>query len=288
MADPTQAELAATHAADIADKSPDIVPGSDEYNTEMARRYTNPTEPDVNKPDELPKNPKPEDGHDKFYNKETGDYNWQAHAVDADYRAKGGTVDPAKGDEQTVKPGDDEAVEDVVTKAGLKMEDLGAQIVADGKITDEAKAALVAQGIPAALIDEHVALVVGKVAANTAAGIEHIGGEQKWNAISQWAAQNIPEEEKADINKRLAGDNWQAAMDDLATRYTKASPTGGETALLQGDQPAGAGALGYLSREEMIADQQRPEYRKDPAFRAKIIARIAATDEEKMYASYDN
>ena len=58
----------------------EVVPGSEEYNQLMAEKFNNPgTEEDVEQ-DIVPVPDMPAEGVDKYYDNETGAYNWEAHA----------------------------------------------------------------------------------------------------------------------------------------------------------------------------------------------------------------
>ena len=46
----------------IADTAQDPVPGSDEYNRQMADRFNNPGQPDTDVPDQVPVSPMPDGG----------------------------------------------------------------------------------------------------------------------------------------------------------------------------------------------------------------------------------
>ena len=61
-----------------------ITEGSPEYNQAMADKFNNREVAEVDPVEKLPVEPKPEGGHDKFYNAETGQYDWQNHAKELD------------------------------------------------------------------------------------------------------------------------------------------------------------------------------------------------------------
>lgn len=64
--------------------------GTQEYNEQMAQRFEQGLNDKGNAqtfdspPPEIA--PMPEGGHDKFYNKETGEYHWENHSKELQYR----------------------------------------------------------------------------------------------------------------------------------------------------------------------------------------------------------
>ena len=62
----------------------EVKPGSEEYNKEMADKFqSQEAEPTQ---EEVPIQGMPEGGADKFYNKETGEYDWKNHAKELQYK----------------------------------------------------------------------------------------------------------------------------------------------------------------------------------------------------------
>ena len=92
----------------------------------------------------------------------------------------------------------------------------------------------------------------------------------------EWAQNNVSEEEiDAYNNTVLEGDTGSVrlALQGLYAKY--ASENGIEPSLVQGG--GRARAAGYESRQQMIEDMKRPEYKEDPAFREQVERRLANT-----------
>lgn len=277
--------MSETDTSQTNDEAPQ--PGSEEYNQQMADKFRNQgqtSDPNVDSPPAAEVSPMPEGGHEKYYNKETGAYDWQSHAKELQYnleRAKGNTQGDAKTPENTDGDGNqdsqsgdaDSAVQDVVTKAGLSMEDLQNQIASEGKLTDDARTALVKQGIPEALIDSYVQYA--KVAAETtrASALDYAGGEENWNQMTDWARQNMSQSEVTRINSLLASEDWKLGIDAIRQRMGSSRKTAGEGALNTGESRS-QNAPGYRSKAQMIQDMRDPRYQNDPAFRQEVMAKI--------------
>lgn len=108
------------------------------------------------------------------------------------------------------------------------------------------------------------------------------GGEAEYGKFMEWAAEGLTMDQKVAYNEAL--DKSPAAAKALLTSYTdayKAAGNGGPrditTEATQTTQQAASGAIGYASQAEMTADMAKKEYANDPAFRAKVTARVAAS-----------
>ena len=150
-----------------------ITEGSPEYNKAMADKFNNREVAEVDPVEKLPVEPKPEGGHDKFYNAETGQYDWQNHAKELDYRLNGKPEEPAKVEatEDANTTGETEsnyeAVADIVTTAGLDHSELQTQIQTNGDLSDEAYAALAKVGLQRELVKTYVDNMVYRQEAST-------------------------------------------------------------------------------------------------------------------------
>lgn len=109
---------------------------------------------------------------------------------------------------------------------------------------------------------------------------EAIGGKEVWDGFAQWAEANYTAEQKAAFNQGLEADPtktvteavkaWKEAGNGPAARDI----TRGERN--QSNTPAQV--QGYASQQEMQRDMANPLYAKDPAFRAKVEAKVGASD----------
>lgn len=256
-------------------------PGSDEYNQQMADNFRNQdqsteaaNQPELAAQQSVP--PKPENGHDKFYNAETGAYNWEAHAKELEFNASGRGKETSPSDNP---PSDADAAK-MIADAGLELDDVVKSLKETGDLSGEQRAALKDKvGLTDEFIDGYldgqkalVAMSEQKVKAQH----EYVGGEAEWQKISAWAAENLNNAQADYINTELASDDWKGGMDQLRSWYqagAKAAP--GQH--ISADGPGG-GEVGYDSRKAMIKDMQSPEYHTDAAFREKVRRRVAVSD----------
>lgn len=165
-----------------------------------------------------------------------------------------------------------------VEGAGLDWDKVSAEFVeGKGELKAETVESLVKAGIPKAMIDQHIALVKEASANLTKQAVDYVGGEDTMNTLLAWAGQNLTEAEKVSYNTMLATrDQWQVALDTLATKYNGAQKTAGEPKLVDGrpGTVGGGSGPGYQSKTEMMADMSDARYKTDPKFRQDVARKM--------------
>lgn len=256
-----------------AQATEEVVPGSDEYNAQMADKFNGQEEQtDDGQIDKVPVQEMPENGYEKFYNAETGEYDWQNHAKELEYRLN------QNKPEEEITAEDKEAVEnttsadanDIVLKAGLNPDDLKSQLETDGDLSEEAYQALEQQGLRRDLVEMYVDNINYRREQQTAEAIRYAGGDNEWQELSQWAGQNLEADEASRYNELLASNEWKVAIDALKVRRDTAY---NEPNLVGGKSSVGS-TYGYRSKEEMKSDMSDPRYSADPAFRQEVMKKI--------------
>ena len=257
----------------MSTESPQI--GTEEYNQEMAGKFKNQSADHQNDVTETPPaTAMPEGGKDKFYDTETGAYDWKSHAVEAEYRANGNkTPEPEKVEPTTeaTPEAEADAITDVVTSAGLDPSDLQSQLQDTGQLSEEAYDALEKVGLPRELVSSYAENFVYRQQGQLAEATQYAGGEESWQQLSQWAMQNMPEAEVNTYNDMLGGNDWKVAIDAIKARRISST---GEPTLVNGSGISGNTASGYRSKAEMKVDMSNPKYNTDPAFRQDVMRKM--------------
>tara|TARA_B100000795_G_scaffold146636_1_gene109886 strand:+ start:7389 stop:8171 length:783 start_codon:yes stop_codon:yes gene_type:complete len=244
--------------------------GSEDYNAQMADKFRNQPTPTDDKPEAPPANAMPEGGVEKFYNAETGAYDWQNHAKELDYRLNGKPPEKDVLSEPEVVEEQAE-VSDIVTSAGLDPLELQNQLQTNGTLSEEAFAALAKVGLSKDLVDTYVQNFVFRQEAQINEATNYAGGPEGWEQLANWASNNMPEQEVVRYNELLGTSEWKVAIDALRARQTAAT---GEPQLLNGAGIAGTGTSGYRSKAEMKVDMSNPKYAADPAFRQDVMRKM--------------
>lgn len=179
------------------------------------------------------------------------------------------TTEAAPNSDLTI---DQEAAK-VVTNAGLNLDALSEEFMAEGTLKDESYAALEKAGLSREVVDDYIRLKQGEAASIRNDVVSIAGGEESFKQMIQWAATDY--EDAGAYNKMItSGDPAQMrmAMNALKTAYVNAN--GQEPKLLMGNGAAVTGDT-YRNDLEMVADMQKPEYRTDPAFRASVEEKVS-------------
>ena len=196
---------------------------------------------------------------------------------------KGESEESEEPSEETVEEEEGEVEETTVTPEAITR---ASEIYArDGKLTEESIEEL-AKMDSRELIEAYVnfysesqtANAAAAVTAEQTASIQAIaGGEKGYGELMQWAATNLDSTEIANFNSVADSGNVTAlrfAVEALNNRRVAAE--GVEAPLVTGRRAAPK-TKGYRSNAELARDIADPRYSSDPAFRADVEARLAAS-----------
>ena len=104
------------------------------------------------------------------------------------------------------------------------------------------------------------------------------GGESNYNAVIDWAAQNLSDEAINAFDSVVDSGNPMAiniAFQGLQAEYNEAN--GYEGRMLQG-KPASSSGDVFRSQAELVAAMGDPRYDTDPAYRADVVAKLDQSD----------
>ena len=104
------------------------------------------------------------------------------------------------------------------------------------------------------------------------------GGESNYNAVIDWAAQNLTDEAINAFDSVVDSGNPAAiniAFQGLQAEYNEAN--GYEGRMLQG-KPASSSGDVFRSQAELVAAMGDPRYDTDPAYRADVVKKLDQSD----------
>jgi hypothetical protein len=171
-------------------------------------------------------------------------------------------------------------VDEILTAAGLKADELGAQWATEGKLTDEQYAALKAKGIPKGVVNQHMqaAQLAYTTTMQTAQSqaTQIAGGEQQLETLRQWAASNMPEYLKP-LNEQVRTNPalYPQLMEGIKTAYSMKHGAG---SLVTGTsaRPAASAFTGVKEFEQALSRVRNNMATQDD------LSRINATDLTKL------
>ena len=169
-----------------------------------------------------------------------------------------------------------EAAEKAVDGAGLDMDALSKEYAESGELSKENLEALAKVGITEDMVQSYITGQEAQAAAAQKELLEPIGGDiEAYNELTAWAGDNLSDAEVDEFNSVLETGNPSAvkmAIRDLSAKYE--SVNGTEPGRQLSGKPNISGAAVYESTADLMKDMSNPEYAKNPAFRAKVEAKL--------------
>lgn len=259
--------------------SPDTPPvlGTPEYDAAMVAKYeASQNTPSTPKESATQPAPKPEHVPEKFWDAATGETNYEALAkAYLELESKLGRPQTEEVSEQPQATEPESVKAELATK-GLDYEAFAASFAANGKLTEADYKSLEDVGIPKALADSFVAGQVALAESTRTKGFELVGGEESYTQMVEWAKASLSPSEIDAYNSAVSGTPAQLELAILGLQAKYKSEVGTQPKLFTGStQTTQTG--GYHSKAELTADMRNPQYSRDPAYRAAVQAKLAAT-----------
>lgn len=255
-------------------------PGTPEYEAAMAAKFDQ-TQPQAATPAAVPV--KPEGIPEKFWDAEKGVVRTEDLLKSYQELEKKQTTpaatDPTKAAPVTPDPATatQADAQEALASKGLDMSTFSSEFQTNGALSDDSYTKLEAAGIPKNMVDAYIEGQKAVAAQRDAVGYELAGGKDSFNKMADWAKTAMPVDERIALNKAFAGSDaeMKLAVTSLRAKYEAAN--GREPNLAGGQTLGSSGSSGYESRAQMVADMKDPRYSKDPAYRAKVEAKLAST-----------
>lgn len=182
----------------------------------------------------------------------------------------------SKGEPKAQAKEAEETAEKAVNEAGLDMAALSTEYAEKGELTPESLEALGKVGITPDMVEAYIAGQEAQAANIRASILEPVGSEDTYNEMVAWAADNLSETDIDTFNSILEGGNVNAAkmaVENLHTKYVAAN--GQEPDRQLNGKANTSGSSVYESTADLLKDMGNPEYASNPAFRAKVEAKLA-------------
>ena len=174
----------------------------------------------------------------------------------------------------------DATAEKAVDEAGLDMDALSKEYSESGELSKESLEALSKVGITEDMVQSYITGQEAQAAAAQKELLEPIGGDiEAYNKLTAWAGDNLSDAEVDEFNSVLATGNPSAvkmAIRDLSAKYEGVNGT--EPGRQLSGKPNISGAAVYESTADLMKDMSNPEYAKNPAFRAKVEAKLGRSN----------
>ena len=179
---------------------------------------------------------------------------------------------------KTETKNDLDIAEKAVESAGLNMETLSSEYAEKGELDTKSYEALEKAGIPKDYVNQ---FIEGQkaIADQQATSIKDmVGGADAYTEMSNWAAENMSEQEKTAYNTAVNSKDIETAklaVVGLKAKFERAN--GNEPNLVEGKGTI-TGQDGYKSWAEVTAAMGDDRYSKDPAYQAMVQEKLAKSD----------
>ena len=178
--------------------------------------------------------------------------------------------------EQNQPTEDQKAAEQELADRGLDFNEFSQEFSQKGELTKESYEKLEKAGIPRSYVDQFIAGQKAQAALYESEVKSVAGGDKGFNEMVEWAKSNLSPTEIAAYNAAIDSGNPDQAKLAVAGVYQKfSSARPSEPNLMQGRTSGAASGEAYESVAQLTKDMASPEYKNDPAFRAKVQAKLA-------------
>lgn len=224
---------------------------------------------------------RPEWCPEKFY--QDGKVNMKALATSYGELEKSKSAEKQPEQEQESK-GEEKAPPIVVPGVAPEaMTKFTEEMTKDGKLSDTSYADLAKAGYPKEIVDVYLkglgadaAVAQGVLAAaENDRIITSVGGPEKFEQMTNWAAANMSKAELDEYNSAVSSGNVaraELAIRGMQQKYVQAN--GQDLGLLDAEVGDGSGYKPYGSTYELTQDVNSEAYKKDEGFRQKVAQRI--------------
>lgn len=160
-------------------------------------------------------------------------------------------------------------------EALAEMDGYSKELADKGKLSDESYTKLEAKGYARATVDAYIEGQQALAEVRRSEAFTEAGGEAQYAELVKWGTTGLDAAAREAFNKGISGTRAEAksAVMSLKAAHTKAF--GQEPVLMGGSQTVVPGA-GYASMQQATVDMADARYKTDPAFRAKVMAKLEA------------
>ncbi len=181
--------------------------------------------------------------------------------------------------------GDASTIDAFVQSVGLDSSEISERFALKGALTPSQYEAFEKKGhIPRVMVDDYMRNVFenfqAKATAETTKAHALVGGADRMTNLMAWAGQNLTPAERGDLQTRLNNPaTLVSAVSEVFGRQQLATSGAGAQPLVEGGSGVGSGgAQGFRTQLEQQTAYNDPRYRVDTVYRAKVDARMAATN----------
>jgi len=148
----------------------------------------------------------------------------------------------------------------------------------NGELSDKAFDALEAAGLPREFVEQYIAGQEAMSVQQAATIQESIGGAGNYEAMAEWASENLADGDLDAFNDIVEGQSVEQARVAVKGLYAQFQAAGGKgPALVQGSTSGDAGVKPFGSTAQVTEAMRDPRYASDPAYREQVEKRMSVS-----------
>ena len=147
-----------------------------------------------------------------------------------------------------------------------------------GELSDKTFDALEAAGLPREFVEQYIAGQQAMSVQQAATIQESIGGAGNYEAMAEWASENLADGDLDAFNDIVEGQSVEQARVAVKGLYAQFLAAGGKgPALVQGSTSGDAGVKPFGSTAQVTEAMRDPRYASDPAYRENVEKRMSVS-----------
>lgn len=161
---------------------------------------------------------------------------------------------------------------------GLDLNEFSQEFASKGELSQESYEKLAKAGYSKDIVDNYIAGQQARAAQFETSIKSEVGGEERYGEMIEWAKANMTPAEIAAYNAAVSSgnaDQAKLAALGLSAKFSKA--VGSDPQRLLGGQKAGSEDV-FESTAQVTEAMRDPRYAKDPAYRAKVQAKLSRSN----------
>jgi hypothetical protein len=185
----------------------------------------------------------------------------------------------SSNDQQVDEGVDEDAAREDLEQAGVDYDALSQEFWDNGDLSAESYDMLEQAGIPREIVDSYIESQIGAVESQRSSIMNEVGGEEGYQELTSWAADNLDDAEIDYFNRMMDSNDFNAIRMSVRSIAARREASEGiePTRNLSGSLSGGTGGS-YDSVQQLMSDMQNPSYESDPAFRAKVEAKLGRSN----------
>jgi len=158
------------------------------------------------------------------------------------------------------------------------IEDARNEFAESGELSDKAFDALEQAGLPRSFVEQYIAGQEAMSIQQAATIQESIGGAGNYEAMAEWASENLADGDLDAFNAIVEGQSVEQARVAVKGLYAQFQAAGGKgPSLVQGSTSGDAGVKPFGSTAQVTEAMRDPRYASDPAYREQVEKRMSVS-----------